>query len=119
MPLDRPVLASAGDGRWAVVEVSDRRAEAAGPSPPPPLAPFAAEADLVRRQRAERPVEIHAEALEVALRPPPTRSARADNAVARRPLARRVGHRATGRRCYRTTTAWRVRTWPVASKRTM
>ena len=54
-----------------MVEVSDRKVEAAGPSPTP-LAPFAAEADLIRHLRAERPVEIHAEALEAALRPPPT-----------------------------------------------
>ncbi len=68
-PLGQPVLASVGES-WAVISVSDRRTEVTG-SGADALAPFVAEADLVRRLRAERPVVIHEGRLADALRPPP------------------------------------------------
>ncbi len=68
-PLGSVVLASAGDGKWAVVQVSDRRTEAAGTGVET-LAPFAAEADLVRRLRQERPVEIDEAAVRRVTTPP-------------------------------------------------
>ncbi len=67
-PLGEPTLASVGDA-WAVVRVAERRTEAAGDAASP-LAPFVAEADLIRRLRAERPVEINEKALEAAVQPP-------------------------------------------------
>ena len=73
-PLGRVSLASVGEG-WAVIRVADRRTEVAA-SGAEAIAPFAAEADLIRRLRAERPVKIDDEALAEALRPPPLPRAR-------------------------------------------
>lgn len=69
-PLGEVVLASAGEGQWALVRVSDRRVEADG-SGAEALAPFAAEADLLRRLRRERPLDINAEAVRRVTTPPP------------------------------------------------
>ncbi len=74
-PLGTVVLASVGDGRWAVVRVSDRRTEAAG-SGAETLAPFAAEADLLRRLRSERPVTRDADAIRRVTTPPSVPQAR-------------------------------------------
>ena len=68
-PLGEPMLASAADGRWVVLRVSDRAVEATG-NAAEALAPFAAEAGLVERLRAERPIEIREDALAAVLRPP-------------------------------------------------
>jgi len=68
-PVGEAALASIGEG-WAVVRVLDRRTVAAGTGVEA-LVPFAAEADLVRRLRAERPVVVHEDRLAEALRPPP------------------------------------------------
>ena len=73
-PLGVPTLASAGDG-WAVIAVADRRTEATG-SGADALAPFAAEADLLRRLRAERPVTVHEDVLAEVVRPPSVPQAR-------------------------------------------
>ncbi|PAP77135.1 hypothetical protein BSZ37_12205 [Rubrivirga marina] len=73
-PLGEPVLAATGDGRWVVLRVADRAVEATGDAADA-LAPFAAEAGLIERLRAERPIEIHEEALAAVLRPPPVPTA--------------------------------------------
>ena len=68
-PLGTPVLASAGEGQWAVVLVSGRRSEP-GDAGGEVLAVFAAEADLIRRLRRERPVETYEHRLQQLTTPP-------------------------------------------------
>ena len=68
-PLGQPVLTVQGDGEWVVLQVSDRRLEAEGTGADA-LAPFAAEAELLRRLRRDRPVEIRDEALRRVTTPP-------------------------------------------------
>ena len=68
-PLDQAVLASTGDGSWAVLRVA-RRATEAPASGAEALAPFAAEADLLRRLRRERPIEQNVETLRRVTTPP-------------------------------------------------
>ena len=71
-PVGTPVLAVAGEG-WAVVRVSDRRTETEA-SGAETLAPFAAEADLVKRLRREHPVRPDQAQLDALTTPPPVPS---------------------------------------------
>lgn len=68
-PIGEPVLASAGEGRWAVVRVSNRRTASAG-SGADVLAPLAAEADLIRQLREARPMTLHEDRLRAVTVPP-------------------------------------------------
>lgn len=61
-PLGRPVLAAQGDA-WIVLRVSDRR-NVSTDSGAEALAPFAAEAELIKQLRANRPVNLNERALE-------------------------------------------------------
>ena len=67
-PLGQPALASVGDG-WAVVRVSARRTRQTETGADA-LAPFAAEADLIRQLRRERSVDIDKEHLNELAKPP-------------------------------------------------
>ncbi|GAB5536632.1 MAG: hypothetical protein Rubg2KO_28810 [Rubricoccaceae bacterium] len=68
-PLGDPVLASLGQDQWVVVRVSDRRAEATGTGGET-LAPFAAEADLIRQLRESRPLTLREERIRQLISPP-------------------------------------------------
>ena len=67
-PLDQPSLASVGDG-WAVVSVTARQSRETGTGAEA-LARFAAEADLLRELRRERPVDVDSDRLNALARPP-------------------------------------------------
>ncbi len=68
-PLGSAVLASAEDGGWAVLYVTDRRTERGAPGGES-LASFVAEADLLRRLRQERPVDVDEEQVQQLITPP-------------------------------------------------
>lgn len=67
-PLGAVVLASVGPDQWAALRVSDRRVEASGTGAEA-LAPFAAEADLLRQLRRDRPVTINDRAMRRVVTP--------------------------------------------------
>lgn len=67
-PLGEVVLGTAG-AEWLILQVTDRRVEAKG-SGAEALAPFVAEADLLRRLHRERPVERNRQAFERVTTPP-------------------------------------------------